>query len=513
MTQLDSSDPAPRPKDAADLTTFGYKQTLERTMGPFASFAVAFSMVSIVTSIFFLFPTLFATTGGVGIWLWVPVFLGIFPIVLVYAHLGARIPLTGYAYQWNSRLISRHFGWFSGWTAMLAFFGGTASIGTALSSVFSHVIWENPTTGQRVLFAGISVAVAGTLNIVSIKATALVNNIGVSFEMAASIVASIILVIGVAFFFPDSAGLAILGHINEAEGQTLSVSAILAAAVLPLYTFLGWEGAADLAEETRDPRRVTPKAMIRANTLSLATSFFMIVAFAVAIPHGVADMLAQTDNPLIYIFSEQFGPIAGRVLEVLVFVAIFSCLLANMAVATRMCYSMARDHMLPGSRGLAVVARRTQTPVVAVMLVCIVAFGINLLSEGLAANIASIVTVSYYATYGLTMLAVLLAYKRRTIPAGVAGGFDLGRWLVPLAVFGFVWATAVCVYGLFGQESFVAFEYFFGAQIVGLVWYLVWLRRRINNGQAGAASEPVVDDVADQASSVLDSPVPQGDPA
>jgi hypothetical protein len=71
----------------------------------------------------------------------------------------------------------------------------------------------------------------------------------------------------------------------------------------------------------------------------------------------------------------------------------------------------------------------------------------------------------------------------------------------------------VCVYGLFGQESFVAFEYFFGAQIVGLVWYLVWLRRRINNGQAGAASEPVVDDVADQPSSVLDSPVPQGDPA
>jgi len=45
-----------------DLHHFGYAQSLRRTMGPFASFSVAFSMVSITTAIFFLLPSLFGTS-------------------------------------------------------------------------------------------------------------------------------------------------------------------------------------------------------------------------------------------------------------------------------------------------------------------------------------------------------------------------------------------------------------------------------------------------------------------
>jgi len=59
--------------------------------------------------------------------LWIPCAAGVFLIVLVYAHLAARIPITGFAYQWNSRLINPHYGWFTGYTAMLAFMAGTAA--------------------------------------------------------------------------------------------------------------------------------------------------------------------------------------------------------------------------------------------------------------------------------------------------------------------------------------------------------------------------------------------------
>ena len=90
------------PKDVGDLHQYGYAQSLRRTMGPFASFSVAFSMVSITTAIFFLLPSLFATSGAAGVWLWLPCAAGVFLVVLVYSHLAARIPITGFAYQWNS---------------------------------------------------------------------------------------------------------------------------------------------------------------------------------------------------------------------------------------------------------------------------------------------------------------------------------------------------------------------------------------------------------------------------
>ena len=123
-----------RPGDVGDLHQFGYAQSLRRTMGPYASFAVAFSMVSITTAIFFLLPSLFGTRGAAGVWLWIPCAAGVFLIVLVYSHLAARIPITGFAYQWNSRLINPHYGWFTGYTALLAFMAGTAATAVALAT-------------------------------------------------------------------------------------------------------------------------------------------------------------------------------------------------------------------------------------------------------------------------------------------------------------------------------------------------------------------------------------------
>jgi hypothetical protein len=98
--------------DAGDLRQFGYAQSLRRTLGPYGSFAIAFSMIR-TTAIFFLLPSLFGTAGAAGVWLWIPCAAAVFLIALMYAYLGARIPITGFAYQWNSRLINPHYGWFT----------------------------------------------------------------------------------------------------------------------------------------------------------------------------------------------------------------------------------------------------------------------------------------------------------------------------------------------------------------------------------------------------------------
>jgi amino acid transporter len=478
-------------EDVGDLHHFGYSQSLRRTMGPFASFAVAFSMISITTAIFFLLPSLFGTSGAIGVWLWIPCAAGVFLIVLVYAHLASRIPITGFAYQWNSRLINVHYGWFTGYTALLAFIAGTAATAVALASVFASDIWTHPSHADIVLFAAVAMAVAAIINIVSIRAVSAVNNIGVVFEIAGSIGAALLLIVG-SFFFHHSAGLHILVSSQRTSGGALWYGFVLAA-LLPLYCFIGWEGAADLAEETNDPRSVTPFAMIRANYVSVGASLLMIVGFLIAIPHGVTQLLGQSKNPLIYIFQSHFGALAADILQVVVFLAIFSCVLANMVVATRLTFALSRDKMLPGSSVLGAVNSTTRTPIASIILVAAFGIGINLLSAGIAANVVSICSVAYYCIYFLTVGGAIYAYLKGKLPAHRQGDFTLGRWFMPIACVAFAYATGVIVIALTPHEGHTAAEYLFGAEIVGLLWYLLYLRPRIAKNTVGVYRQEVVE--------------------
>jgi amino acid transporter len=479
--------------DVGDLHQFGYTQSLRRTLGPYGSFAIAFSMISITTAIFFLLPSLFGTAGAAGVWLWIPCAAGVFLIVLVYAHLGARIPITGFAYQWNSRLINPHYGWFSGYTALLAFMAGTAATAVALASVFASDIWKSPTHGDIVLFATVAMAVAALVNIISIRAVSAVNNTGVFFEITGSVGAAALLFFGAIFFFHHhDAGFAILASVQRTSSGALWYGFVLAA-LLPLYCFIGWEGAADLAEETNDPRSVTPSAMIRANYVSVAASLFMIVGFLIAIPHGMAALLGQPKNPLIYIFQSHFGAIAAGILQVVVFLAIFSCVLANMVVATRLTFALSRDKMLPGSALLGRVNATTRTPIASILLVAAVGIGINLLSAGVAANVVSICSVAYYFIYALTVGGAVYAYRKSRMPTHRPGDFSLGRWFVPVAVAAFLYAAAVIVIALAPHQGHTAAMYLLAAEVVGVLWYLLYLRQRIANQSAGVMRKEVVE--------------------
>ena len=380
----------------------------------------------------------------------------------------------------------------AGYTAMLAFMAGTAATAVALASVSASDIWKSPTHGDIVLFATVAMAVAALINIISIRAVSAVNNTGVFFEITGSAGAAALLFSGAIFFFHHDAGFAILTSAQRTSSGALWYGFALAA-LLPLYCFIGREGAADLAEETNDPRSVTPFAMIRASYVSAAASLFMIIGFLIAIPHGTADLLGQPKNPLIYIFQSHFGAIAAGILQVVVFLAIFSCVLANMVVAARLTFALSRDKMLPGSALLGRVNATTRTPIASILLVAAVGIGINLLSAGVAANVVSICSVAYYFIYALTVGGAIHAHRKRNIPAHRPGDFSLGRWLGPVAVAAFGYAAAVIVIALTPHEGHTAAMYLPGAEVLGVLWYPVYPRQRIANQSAGVLRKEVAE--------------------
>jgi amino acid transporter len=477
-------------RDIEDLHGLGYQQKLRRTIGAYTSFAVGFAMISITTAIFTVFSDPFTKAGGVAIWLWVPVTVGILAITLVYCHLAARLPVTGYAYQWSSRLVNRHYGWFTGWTAMLAFTAGAAGIAVAIGTVFGPIIFDDPSRGQIQLFASVMIVAAVLINMVGVRAATWVNNVGATAELVGTLGLALVTLIALAFL-DNTEGPGVLFSTETIADSKVTWVTIGLATLLPVYTLIGWEGSADLAEETRDPRRTAPKAMLRAVLISAIGGFAIFAIFSMAIPNGIAGTFDRPDSPLLYVFREQFGSWVARFVEVIAFTAMVSVLLANVAVATRLIFSLARDKMLPGWQYLSNVNERTRTPLYTIALVGAAALIINWLSAGIIARVVAIVSVCYYATYLLTLAGTIWADRKGRIPEAPAGYMDIGRWLRPLAYVGIGFGLIIIGFLTLPDVNHVAGEYTLYALAIGVLWWAVYLRRKIASGEAGAALAPV----------------------
>ena len=473
------------PSDEADLAALGYPQKLHRTMGPFTSFCLAFSMVSINTGVVTLFADPFNRVGGFGVLMWFLVIPFVSCIVLVYSHLSARIPVTGYAYQWSSRLVNKSYGWFTGWIAMISFMAGTAGTASAIGAVFAPEIWAEPTQGQVQALAISATIVVCAINIFGIKFATKMNDIGAVIELVGTVLLIIALIFGVFFVFADSHGIGLLVDTTPASGEPLSLTTFALAMLLPVNVLLGWEGAADLAEETLDPRRAAAQAMIRAVAVSSVFGVGLFALLALAIPGPVAAFLANTENPVILLVRLRFGDFAALLMLLVAFASIFACLIANMAVATRMIYALSRDNMLPGSKVLMGVSARTGTPVVAIILVTVIAIVMNLAAGGFVAALYSMIGLTYYLTYFLTLIGAYFAHRGNRIPSAPVDAFGLGDWLVPTIGIGFLWTLVVIATFSIPEQSHPGALMTMFMLAVGATWWVVKLRGDLAAGRAG----------------------------
>ena len=71
------------------------------------------------------------------------------------------------------------------------------------------------------------------------------------------------------------------------------------------------------------------------------------------------------------------------------------------------------------------------------------------------------------------------------MPGHRTGDFSLGRWFIPVAIAALVFTAGVIVIALAPQEGHVAGEYLLGAQVFGLLWYLLYVRPRLNRRTVG----------------------------
>jgi amino acid transporter len=426
-------------RDSADLARFGYQQELKRSLGLGSSFAVAFSYISPSTGIFTLFALGLTTLGGVFIWTWPVVALGQFIVALNFAEVSSHYPVAGSVFQWTKYLSNRTYSWFTGWiylfAGILTVAAVVATLPLALIPALNGLGWHSLNAASlhtQLVVALITLAVITVLNIYGVRLVALINNTGVVFEILGMFVFALVLLA-----FHNHQGFSV---VTNSAGIHVAPNTFLAAMFMSLFVIYGFDTASTLAEETRDPRRAAPKAVLYSVIGAFVIGGVFLLGTLVAIPNlGAAVKGAYGPAQII---EANFSTAFATIYLLVVSAAIFVCCLSIMAATIRLCFGMARDNTLPVSKPLARVSPTLHTPVWTCIVIAVLA-AVPFIKYSGVAIIAIAATGMIYLSYFLGNLVIMRA-RLRGWPK-TSAPFRLGRWGLLVNVVALLYGGAMLI--------------------------------------------------------------------
>jgi urea carboxylase system permease len=486
--------------DDHGMDDFGYKPSLDRSIGKFASFAAGVSYISILTGTFQLFYFGFSTAGPAYLWSWPLVFVGQMAVALCFMELAAKYPIAGSVYNWSKTLASRLVGWSAGWLMLTASIVTISAVALAyqlnLPRLWSGFQIIGDGTGEydyaanAVVLGTILIAFTTLINSISVKLMAMINSAGVFIELIAAVMIAFLLGINVErgpdiFFSTNGYGT------DESMGF---MGAFLIASLASGYVMYGFDTASSLGEETVEPRRTAPKAIARAILASFVIGGAILVFAVMAAPNLEDPAIGESSGGLQYIVEQvMWGPL-GTIFLICIVIAVTVCTLAVHTAAIRLTFAMARDNALPFGEKLATVNPKSQTPIVPAVTIGIIAVIILVINIGqpkIFTVLTSIAIIMIYLAY--LMVTGPMLKKRlqgqwppKDLKAG--GYFTMGAWGLPVNIVAVVWGVAMAlnlawprsaVYGDPWYNTWGAFVYIgviFGA---GLLWYFVKGRHHI----------------------------------
>jgi amino acid transporter len=216
-----------------------------------------------------------------------------------------------------------------------------------------------------------------------------------------------LLAIIVTALYADAPFVAALTKVPPFEYAALS--GIAFGSLLAFFAFIGFEDLANIAEEAREPHRNLPRAMLI--TLAVSTALYVTIA-AVAVSAVSVERLAASPAPLSLVF-QQLASVSPATITIIAIAATLNTTLAQMTMAARVLYGMARQGNLPRMFGR--VSAGTRTPLIATATVTAVAVALALAFPLVRlAESTSIATLIVFALVNVALL--LIRYRRETSP-------------------------------------------------------------------------------------------------
>ena len=435
MSRSSATDPS-----AEDLPSHsGSQPELKRTLGSFQVFAISFAFISVVVGVFATYGELLVTAGPVGIWLWVIAAVGQTLVALVVAQFAARIALSGSSYQWASRLTNPKIGWLFGWLTFWYLAIAVVAMDNALASqALMPLVGLEENEGTARVITVVIMIVQAALVIASTRLLGLITSAAVAVELG--IVVVLVLALAAVMLFMGSGDIENVTSqgITAGDSSYLAIGGgLMAGMLMGLTTLVGFDSAANLAEEAKDPFRSVPRAIVFSVLAAGVAGLLFLIALTVAITDVPA--VSNSASPVAEIIRSQLGPVMERLLLIGITFAIFGAGMVVMAACSRQVFAMARDGRFPASGLMQRVNPRTQTPVFATILILVIGIGLMVALPGVALLELIIgSTILPALIYGSIVVLYLVVRKRLERKEG---GFNLGRFELPVSAAALLWVA------------------------------------------------------------------------
>jgi APA family basic amino acid/polyamine antiporter len=354
------------------VTTTSPAQTLERRLGPFDAAAIIVSNV-IGAGILFTPPQIAAAVPNALLFLSVWVAGGVlaFAGAMAYAELAALRPRAGGEYVYLRDAFGQLAAFLTGWTSFVAGFSGAIAASAVVFPIYlSRFV---PAAADSTPFFTVPIvpdAMNLSLSPQTVCALALIwglafvhlRGVGpgrlVGNLLAALKVSAFVLFIALGF----ALGSGDPSRLTESAGPVTATGWVLALLAVG-FTYSGWNAAAYIAEEIRDPGRNVPRAFALGTAAVIAIYVGMNALYLYVVPVG--ELATLQSSVLDFVADRLIGPTAGDIMGVIGLISLAATISAMTFAGPRVYFAMARDGVF--FRRAAAIHPRFKTPAVAIV--------------------------------------------------------------------------------------------------------------------------------------------------
>ena len=293
--------------------------------------------------------------------------LGVLLIAYTFVRLCQRFHHAGSVYGFVGATLGARTGVVAGWSLLgtYVFYGVVTSTAAGIfgaAALDSLGIWPDQPSWAGFVVAAVALLLVLVLAIVRVRGGTRVlltiEGITVALILVVAVVVLVRLATGTA---PGGRGID-LAVFTPAPGT--DVSALFLGIVFGFLSFAGFEAAATLGEETRDPRRTIPRAIL--GVAIFGGVYFVFVTAVEVMGFGADDagVAAFTKSPSLMgdLGSSYLATWVGEVITIGAAVSAFGCALACAVGAARLLFALGRDGVLPRMFGAVAPDRGTPVP-------------------------------------------------------------------------------------------------------------------------------------------------------
>lgn len=423
------------PDTPASVAATSAPGTLHRSLSLWNSLTIGFATVSPVAGLYAIIGVQTVVTGG-----------GWFPalalclvmqmlVATVYAELSSQIPIAGGAYKWARELGGATTGTYAGAiyvSSTIAMLTTTAYTGGVWLAIF---FGSGGGTGvSLVIWGAVFMLVCTVLNLVHVTVFKFLISLGVYAEIVGSFGVALLLF----FFFRQHGFTELFAHLGTgtAPGQT---AAFLAALAISGWAFIGFDACSTIAEETREPKRMVPRAIFLSLCMVGSVVLFNSAALTLSFNPDTLRHTSAASDPVTPVIVDNFGAWAETPFLAIVMIAFLACGSSMVQYTSRIVFSMAREGSMPAVLSRVTAAGAPHNAVLFTVLLATLGllFGLN---DEAVATVLAFGTGGLYAMFAMTTgVGLYTRLTGRWNPS--LGEFKLGAWGLLINTAAFLWSV------------------------------------------------------------------------